>query len=330
MTDLLEQLRRLAATDPRAARELFVALLDDGSAELEPLLRVLAAPGEGRLRQLVANAVRTRRDKVKVAGHLLAWLEHETDEFARAAIAAAVKDVPNDRYREVPGTQALPDLVDTYRYVAERLCHRVRNALPGAASAMRQVDAVAQATPEPLRGELLTAIERLKDSLRGVSRVVEFETDDAYFEWRSVPICAWLASAAKNYVTKAELLSVAVTGPAHREQLRIRANDYLLETVFWNLFKNARQASAGPCVVTVDVELRAGRVVLTVTDNGPGFPETLVGVAFQERFSTHGGGRGRGLLEVDDAVRRLSGSVSLSRNPRGTSMVTISFPLEKT
>ena len=80
--------------------------------------------------------------------------------------------------------------------------------------------------------------------------------------------------------------------------------------------------------MTVDVEPRDGRVLLAIADNGPGFPEGMVGVAFEERFSTRGEGRGRGLLEVDDAVRRMSGSVALFKDVVGTPRVVISLPLE--
>jgi len=47
----------------------------------------------GRLRHLVASALRNSRDKERLAPHLIVWHEIETDEFARHAISAALDGV---------------------------------------------------------------------------------------------------------------------------------------------------------------------------------------------------------------------------------------------
>lgn len=327
--DLFEKFRRLAAADPRAARQLFVSLVDSGSPDLNPLLRSLSAPGEGRLRQLVANAVRTRKDRDKIATFLLLWHEQETDEFARAAIAAAVRDVDRGQLRHAQQPTQLPGLVDTYRYVSERLCHRVRNALPATATPLRRIESLAQTAPEPVRGELLEMASRLRDSLRMVSRVVEFADGDEYFRWKSVEIGAWLGDAIKRFVAAGESISLTLTGSTPREQFHIQASDFLLETIFWNLWKNAQQAVRGTCLMTAELRRERNRLVVTLSDNGPGFSEEIASIAFEERFSTKGEGRGRGLLEVVDAVQRLSGTVSLAKTLDRQPFVVISLPEDK-
>jgi signal transduction histidine kinase len=336
MAEELEKLRRLAVVDPRAARELFVLLLDGPAAQLEQLLQRLSAPGEGRLRQLVANAIRPRPDKAKVVPFLIRWAQAETDEFARTAISASLDGVDYARHQESPRADSPADplerlvgVVATHRYVAERLCHRVRNALPASSMQVRRIESLTETAPEPLRGELIDTVGRLKDALRSLSRVVEFHTGDEYFEWKSVPLCAWLDSFTKAYCIKNETVSLTVSGPQTHPAATIRANDYLLETVFWNLWKNAAQASTGRCDVAVEAEALDGRLHLTVADGGDGIPEDLTGVVFEEAYSTNGQGRGRGLLEVMDAVRRLSGSANLVRRPAGGCAIRLSFPLEQ-
>lgn len=337
MSQAFDQLRLLAVADPRAARELLVSLLDSGSVEVRPLFQRLSAPGEGRLRQLVANAVRSRADKDKAVPYLLQWAETETDEFARAAIAAALRDVDRSRHREPSAAPAittatpperLPDLVDTYHYVAGRLCHRVRNALPGSSVQVRRIEALVQDASEPLRGELLATLGNLKDAIRAVARVVEFETGDNYFEWKGVAICSWLVSFTKSYNLRNDCVTINFIVSRGAENSQIRANEHLLETVFWNLWKNSSQAVGDPCLITATVENRDARLILILSDNGDGIPDDLIGVAFEESFSTNGRGRGRGLLEVQDAVRRLSGTVSLAPRRAGGNAVVLSFPLE--
>ena len=53
-------------------------------------LASISSPADGRLRQLVANALRSPRDKERLAAHLIAWQEIETDEFTHRAIARAL------------------------------------------------------------------------------------------------------------------------------------------------------------------------------------------------------------------------------------------------
>jgi phosphoserine phosphatase RsbU/P len=87
---LCEELRHLVVEDPREARKLFLQLLDSGGPALDHFLGRITSPADGRLRQLVANALRNPRDRERLAPHLIAWQEIETDEFTRRAIARAL------------------------------------------------------------------------------------------------------------------------------------------------------------------------------------------------------------------------------------------------
>ena len=87
---LYERLRHLAVEDPREARKVFLQLLDAGGPALDHFLGRISSPADGRLRQLAANALRSHRDRERLAPHLIAWQEIETDEFARRAIVGAL------------------------------------------------------------------------------------------------------------------------------------------------------------------------------------------------------------------------------------------------
>jgi sigma-B regulation protein RsbU (phosphoserine phosphatase) len=88
-----EKLRRLAVEDPREARKTFLQLFDSGGPALEQFLRQVSSTSDGRLRHLVASALRNNRDKERLAPHLITWHEIETDEFAKRAIASALEGV---------------------------------------------------------------------------------------------------------------------------------------------------------------------------------------------------------------------------------------------
>ncbi len=186
-----EELRRLAAESPaRCAGEVGrVARL--GDAVLEETLRLASAPGEGRLRQLIANAVKNRPDKARVVPHLVRWLELETDEFAKAAIGGALIDVERATYQPAAAPDP-PRLVDTYRYVADRLCHRVRNSLTGPVATPSEARIVIRRHGGPDRHRGKSRSEPTERRAPRLSRIVEFDIEDSYFQWRSVDLPAWI------------------------------------------------------------------------------------------------------------------------------------------
>ncbi len=327
MSEILQRLRILAAGDPKSARELVESLLDGDSQELQRLLDYLAAPGEGRLRQLVANTARKRPDRQKVVPHLLRWMEQESDEFARTAIQWALDGIDTHQRRQDPSSDP-PGLVHTYRYVADRLCHKVRNALPGPVKHIRQIEDLAKQAVDPVSSEILAAAGQLRDSLRMVSHVVEFDTGDDYFEWRPVNLAEWLETAGREYNTRNEAIELAIKSKDGQQGAVIQANNFLLEIIFWNLWRNARQAVDGSCQVNVSIDVEPSNVILLVSDNGNGLPWDLADYAFEDCISTQGGGRGRGLLEIADAVYRLSGQVKVVDLGSRGHRIQMTFPRE--
>src|SRR5438128_1977443 len=90
---LYERLRRLAVEDPKAARTLFLEAFEANDNELPDFLERLRKPGDARLRQLAANALRAHPGKKRLVPELLLWRDTETDEFTRRAIAGALADI---------------------------------------------------------------------------------------------------------------------------------------------------------------------------------------------------------------------------------------------
>jgi phosphoserine phosphatase RsbU/P len=87
---LYDRLRHLVVEDPREARRVFLQLLDSAGPVLDHFLGSISSPADGRLRHLVATALRNRRERERLAAHLIAWQEIETDEFTNRAIARAL------------------------------------------------------------------------------------------------------------------------------------------------------------------------------------------------------------------------------------------------
>jgi sensor histidine kinase regulating citrate/malate metabolism len=114
-------------------------------------------------------------------------------------------------------------------------------------------------------------------------------------------------------------------------RVRSQATPFYLDTLFGNLWSNAIQAvEPSACAIELQcvVDLRRLWLAMLVIDNGPGFAASHVETAFTQTFSTKGLSRGRGLLEVADAVHRLQGEIRLVPVQGSEHRIQIQVPVE--
>jgi signal transduction histidine kinase len=323
-----ERLRILAIEDVRAARRLIGETLDGPGRD--ELLAKSSGPGEGRLRQLIANVVAGRPDRDDYAARFADWLDLETDEFARRAITAALRDVSARDRRRVEAPVIDPHLVECYRYVSERLTHEVRNAMATPWRHFRALrDRVGEIADVETRASLSALVERVRGTFDDLNRIVQFDADDDFFRLRPIAICGWVRAMSEEFSRRYKKVELVFEGDGELA-VRIHANDFLLRLIFWNLWLNSHQATDGNCRIAVRTRLHHGELELAVVDNGAGLSAEIVGVAFRVQFSKAGGNRGRGLLEVQDAAERLHGRAELIPCPRctGAYRVALYLPLE--
>jgi hypothetical protein len=167
---IYQALRRLAAENPRKARQRFEELLHGNAGVREAVLLRMAAPGEGRLRQLVANAMRTSSERLSLAEHFTRWLAVETDEFAHRAISAALEVGSTSAKRAVTAqTLVEPSLVELFRYVADRMSHELRNALLAPKTRLLQLrDYTERIGDSVVRSDLVALLAQLDDDFHGL------------------------------------------------------------------------------------------------------------------------------------------------------------------
>jgi PAS domain S-box-containing protein len=116
----------------------------------------------------------------------------------------------------------------------------------------------------------------------------------------------------------------------------IMADENRLEQVFVNLVNNARDAMldrktgahAGPNVLTIKSFLEQGRVTATVSDTGPGIPESIGGRLFEPFFTTKETGKGTGLgLSISyGIVRDYKGTIYFTTSEGAGATFIVSFP----
>lgn len=329
--DAVENLRWLAASDPKRARIAFQALARNGDDNLRDLLESASRPGEGRLRQMIATVFKTDSGAVTLEPWLRRWLTTESDEFTKTAIESALASRSPASFTRSVHRNSVTQVVESYRFVADRLCHRIRNAMTLPNAQIKQLEHLIRDVNDPeLKKELTEILAGFQTGFVRISRNVEFDTGDDYLAWQSIPLFTWLDSMEKEFSARYDVAKLVVTCEPIVRRATVRATRFFLETIFGNLWSNAIQAAEPPYRFELQCALDTERATLNVLvlDNGPGFAEAHLDTAFQQVFSTKSQSRGRGLLEVADAVVRLQGAVELTRFGPSEYRVRIRLPVE--
>lgn len=170
--------------------------------------------------------------------------------------------------------------------------------------------------------EIQAAAER---TTRGVNQLLELarlETDTV--ELRRAPLRLDLLVeelAATNTAAGHPIRAAAA------ESTIVAADDALLRLAIDNVLRNATDHATA---VTVAVTARGGRVLVAVSDNGPGFPPHLLPNALQRHTHGRDRGHGIGLALVAKIVELHHGHITLGNtNPSGAT-VEITLPILST
>ncbi|WP_173079248.1 HAMP domain-containing sensor histidine kinase [Phytohabitans rumicis] len=248
-----------------------------------------------------------------------------------AAMTSRARELNTGRLPEPPGTDEIATLARTLNEMLDRIDaanQRERAFLDDAAHELRTPVAVLRAELElgladddprqAMRAALVEAdrLSRLATDLLVIARARAgtLELD------RGPTDATVVVRDAAQRVARLHGLAVEVTG----QEVVAEVDAVRLEQVVTNLVGNAAQARAGRVRVAV-AQSAAGALVVTVDDDGPGFPEELLPVAF-DRFRGTPGGSGLGLAIVATVARAHGGdAVASNASALGGARVRVSF-----
>lgn len=134
-------------------------------------------------------------------------------------------------------------------------------------------------------------------------------------------VIAAIAPAALNQNVRLELTEGA--------EAAVRGNPVLLRIMLRNLIDNAVRHTTPGTSVLVRIAQEQGRILLSVSDNGPGIPEAeleKVAERFYRPLGTSASGSGLGLSIVKRIAEIHASSLQLAQNKDGNGLlVTVSF-----
>jgi two-component system NtrC family sensor kinase len=109
----------------------------------------------------------------------------------------------------------------------------------------------------------------------------------------------------------------------------VYASSNQLKQIFLNLIANARQAMPNGGTITIDVRREGLNAIATVTDDGPGMPESVSQRIFEPFFTTKRltGGTGLGLSVSLGIAEAHGGQLTVTSDPGAGSTFTLCLPI---
>lgn len=284
-----------------------------GRAERAPALPLLGEPGGFALSRAAVAFERLAAALGEERSRLAAKVEELT------AANAALADVRESLVRS--------EKLATVGRLASGLAHEVGNPL-GAVTGYVEL-ARARLPPEP-HPDLVDALDRIASAADRIDRTVRELLDFA----RPAPpllggvdLATSVDAALRLARVQARFRRVEVDVALPAPLPRVHADERRVAQVLVNLLLNAGDAMAGAGRVRIDARAEAGRVVLSVADQGPGIPAADLPRVFDPFFTTKEPGQGTGLgLAISHRIMETFGGEIVARNgPAGGAVFELTF-----
>ena len=222
-----------------------------------------------------------------------------------------------ERVREATRARTRAEQLETHRQWLDHLNAMLRHEVLNAATVIQgNVSLLLDEEPPPEQRERLNTIRRqctdTAEAIEDVRALLRASEGTACFE--PTDLRALLQSELRALRDRHPHVTTETDIP---EELLVEA-DPLLSRVFTNLFANAVEHNDCDPVVAVEATREGDRVVVRVSDDGPGVPEAELATLF-ERGGTEvdTANRGLGLYLVRLLVKRHGGEVELADNEGG-------------
>jgi len=213
--------------------------------------------------------------------------------------------------------------------VARRLAHEIRNPLtPIQLSAERIAHKLGGRLVGSEKEFLLRSTQTIVNQVGAMKAMV-----DAFASYARMPR-ARIATLDLNGLIREVLTLYDAHGLDMEVKLAedlppVAGDSTLLRQVIHNLLQNAQDALGGKADahIIINTHAQPERVVLTISDNGPGFPEHLTARLFEPYATTKPKGTGLGLPIVKKIVEEHQGSIRVENQTSGGARISVYLPI---
>jgi two-component system, OmpR family, sensor histidine kinase KdpD len=221
-----------------------------------------------------------------------------------------------------------------YNILLNSLSHELRTPITTILGCTDNLQTNAPGLSEENKTELIEEISvasvRLNQQVENLLNMSRLETGIFKIKKDWVDINDLVYKTLQRLETNLQKYRLAIYIP---DQLPLFKLDYgLMEQVLYNLIVNATQHTPIDTLITIQADCIKDRLVLTVADNGNGFPENEIEKVFDKFYRLKGsrtGGTGLGLSIVRGFVEAHHGTIKLENLPVRGSKFTIEIHTEK-
>lgn len=299
----------------RAARSLLAGIEKGFLGALDPRLRI-----EERLSRLDGppEEFETRHGE-RVLCHALAWFS------AGGPVVWVVRDVTRERLlmAQVIHRSKMADL----GLLAAGIAHEIGNPLSS-------MSAIVELLEMDLKETQPEFAERLRALRRHVGRIAGIVQDIGSFARPSAGQRTWVRAgklveqALRIFYLHGKSREMQVEGPAQRGDVVLEVVEDQIVQVLLNLLLNAADASGGRGSIAIAVRETPRAVEISITDDGKGMDEEVLGRLYTPFFTTKepGKGEGLGLFVSASIVRAHEGRIDVRSAPGQGSTFTVWLP----
>jgi two-component system phosphate regulon sensor histidine kinase PhoR len=203
------------------------------------------------------------------------------------------------------------------------------------------VEALMEEPVEPAKQrQFLEVIDRhtgrMERLVRDLLRLARLDAQQEIANVDAIDVAELFRSAASDLSERIERQRLQIDIKVKPAAATIKADPTKMQDALRNLIENAVNYSAEGAHIELEAHADGDRVLLSVTDYGPGIPEEELGRVF-ERFyrvdksrTSDPGGTGLGLSIVRHLVELHGGKVSAANRPEGGAIFTIALPHRRT
>lgn len=229
-------------------------------------------------------------------------------------------------------TDSLEALERERRATAAAISHELRTPLTVLRARLYAIcDGVIPASEQEFR-RLLDQVEHLGRLVNDVHTLSLADAGKLSLHKTDIDLITFSAQLLSTYAARISEHNVKLEFRTGLDPVHVHADPDRLNQILSNLIENALRYAASGKWLEVAVRKEDGNAVLTVSDNGPGFPDDFKDHLF-ERFhrpdlsrSRVTGGSGLGLAIIHTLVTQQGGTVSADTPRRGGAVFKVTLP----
>jgi two-component system phosphate regulon sensor histidine kinase PhoR len=199
------------------------------------------------------------------------------------------------------------------------------------------VDALMEDPVEPAKQRAFLEVidrhtARMERLVRDLLRLARLDAQQESADVQSIDVASLFRSALTDLAERVESRQLHVDIMVKPAAANIEADPTKIHDALRNLIENAVNYSADGARIELEAQADGERVVLSVSDSGPGIPDADLGRVF-ERFyrvdtsrTRDPGGTGLGLSIARHLVELHGGKLSAANRPEGGAVFMISLP----